>query len=114
MEKPFLKKERNLTHDILWLLKIQDIKFRPSNNPTTITMIYKADLTIEEIMGKHFIHKYRTQLHKHNILFTEQLFNATGTHSLLWYQLTNNQLTGKKGKQPNWFESIFVYLSSPF
>jgi ribonuclease HI len=114
MDKPFLKKGRNLTHDILWLLKTQGIKFRPSNNPTTITTINKTDLTIEEIMGKHFIHKHRTQLHKHNILFIGQLFNATGTHPLLWCQLTNNQLTGKKGKQPNWFESIYASLNSSF
>jgi hypothetical protein len=72
--------------------------------------INKIDDTIEQIMNKSFIHKFRKNLARYNLLFIGQLLNESRTKTLNWNQMIKPNQKGRKGKTPLWFLQIQTEL----
>src|SRR6185369_11201990 len=75
LTQPFIQRGKNLTHDIVFLLRQHGFNF---NTPFIITP-KKIDTTLEETMSPQWIHKHRTQLRKNQIIFLGQCLNANNT-----------------------------------
>ena len=102
----------NITYDILWLLRQQGLTFHCRNTLDTPICINKIDDNIEQIMNNFFIHKFRKNLVRYNLLFIGQLLNESRTKTLNWNQMIKSNQKEKKCKTPLWFFQIQIELDS--
>jgi len=101
LNTPFIKRGKNLTHDIIFILRQHGFTF----NIPELTLIKKVAITIQEITSPTWYQQHRAQLKKNNILFISQCLNARNTQLLPWTEVTS-PLQAPNRKQPSWFTDI--------
>jgi ribonuclease HI len=112
MESPFLTSGKNLTHDIIWLLKQHGFTFQQNNTSQIICIPDKIGTPIKEIMNPLFYNKHRHNLHTYNIMFVEQVLNASKSKTLTWTQAVYDSEANRR-RTPLWFEEIEKAINNP-